>query len=319
MARSPKAPISSKKELKGSIETAPVGSGIAPTATPPVAAGGSLDKVPARRGRPPKAKIGVPATAPDPAPAEVSLAKLAAYAPAASAPMPPVIAAPAAVPKKPAEVAVKPPVIAPTIPAVAVPAPVPAPEPAPALEPQPMSLTTPSQPDVVEPQPAAMPFQIPEGKLVMSDAIETTKMFAEDAQSRFQSMFSEINDKTKSAMEKSAKAFEEMGDLAKGNLEAFVESSKIAAKGFETISQTAAELGRQSFEKTSSTMKSFASVKSPAEFFQLHSELMTQTIDTMAAEAAKTSETLLKLAGDVAQPISSRVAIVTDKMKTIAN
>lgn len=156
------------------------------------------------------------------------------------------------------------------------------------------------------------------GPELMTDVIETGKAFAEDAKARIQSAVAELNEKTKAAMEKSTKAMEELGELTKGNLEAFVESSKIAAKGVETMGQDAAEYGRKSFEKTSATIKSFAAVKSPTEFFQLQSELMTSTFDTMAAEAAKTSETMLKLAGEIAQPISNRVAVVSDKIKTLA-
>jgi phasin family protein len=156
------------------------------------------------------------------------------------------------------------------------------------------------------------------GAIIMTDVIESTKAFAEDAKVRIQSAVADMNEKAKVAVEKSSKAMEEMTELTKGNLEAMVESSKIAAKGVEAMGQNAAEYGRKSFEKTSATFKSFAGVKSPTEFFQLQSELMTSAFDTMAAEAAKTSESMLKLAGEIAQPISNRVAVVSDKIKTLA-
>ena len=185
--------------------------------------------------------------------------------------------------------------------------------------------STPSQPVMAEPFAAAMESvglwqtpQILEGNQIMNEAIETTKKFAEDAKTRVQSLLADMNDKAKAAMEKSSRAMEEMGDLTKGNLEAVVESSRIAAKGFESIGQNAAEYGRLSFEKTSATLKSFASVKSPAEFIQLQSELVTSTFDAIASESAKTSEAVLKLAGEIAQPISSRVAVVSDKFKALA-
>jgi hypothetical protein len=156
------------------------------------------------------------------------------------------------------------------------------------------------------------------GTFIMTDAMETAKTYAEEAKTRIQGAVSEMNEKAKTAMEKSAKAMEELGDLAKGNLEAIVESSKIAAKGMESMSQEAVEYSRKSFEKSSATFKSFAAVKSPTEFFQLQSELMSTAMDNFATTAAKNSEAMLKLAGDVSQPISNRVAIVTEKMKTLA-
>lgn len=156
------------------------------------------------------------------------------------------------------------------------------------------------------------------GDTIMTDAIETAKSFAEEAKTRMQSAFSEANDKAKAALEKSSKAFEELGELTKGNLEAVVESSKIAAKGVESLGQEAADFSRKSFEKTSATMKSFAAVKSPAEFFQLQSDLLSATLDSFASAASKNSEAFLKLASDVSQPISNRVSVVTEKMKSLA-
>jgi len=184
---------------------------------------------------------------------------------------------------------------------------------------------SPSQPAVAQDKlaatPAAAQWQAPnalEGHHIMNEAIETSKKFAEDAKARLQTLVTDFNDKAKTAVEKSSKTAEELSDIAKGNLEAIVESSKIAAKGFETLGQSAAEYGRSSFEKTSATLKSFASVKSPTEFFQLHSDLMTSTFDALASETARSSEALLKLAGEIVQPISNRYAVVSDKLKTIA-
>lgn len=156
------------------------------------------------------------------------------------------------------------------------------------------------------------------GEVIMTDMLETAKTYAEEAKTRMQSVFTELTDKTKASVEKSTKAFEELGDLTRGNLEAVVESSRIAAKGVESLGQDAAEFGRKSFEKSSATFKSFASVKSPVEFFQLQSELLSQTLDIFASETARNSEKMLKLASDISQPISNRVSVVTDKFKSFA-
>lgn len=218
-----------------------------------------------------------------------------------------------------------------TVPIVAEtsePAPLPAPSPTAPVPESPVAkidAPTPPQPVVDEPVIAAIKtaatWQVPnalEGHHIMNEAIETGKKFADDAKARLQTFAVEFNDKAKSAMEKSSKAVGELTDITKGNVEALVESSKIAAKGVESIGQSAAEYGRASFEKTSATLKSFASVKSPVEFFQLQSTLLTSTFDTLAAESAKTSEAFLKLAGEIAQPISNRAAIVSDKLKALA-
>lgn len=190
------------------------------------------------------------------------------------------------------------------------------PAPAPAFKP----VVEPPTPLLAAPVDSFPPVAVPskKGTMIMTDVMETAKTYAEEAKTRIQSAMSEMNDKTKAAMEKSAKAFEELGELTKGNLEAVVESSKIAAKGVESLGQEAAEFSRKSFEKTSATMKSFAAVKTPTEFFQLQGELMSAMMDGFASEASKSSEALLKLASDISQPISNRVSIVTEKMKSLA-
>ncbi len=156
------------------------------------------------------------------------------------------------------------------------------------------------------------------GTPLMADVMETTRKYTEEAKERFQSAFSEMSEKAKTGVEKSTKAIEELGELAKGNVEALVESGRIASKGIESLGQDAAEFGRLNFEKASAAMKNLAAVKTPAEFFQMQSELMTSAFDSFAKETAKQSEALLKLAGEVVQPISTRVSVVTEKARSLA-
>ena len=64
--------------------------------------------------------------------------------------------------------------------------------------------------------------------------------------------------------------------------------------------------------------KSFAAVKSPTELFQLQSEFAKSSFDSAVAEASKLSEAVVKLAGEIAQPISSRYAVAAEKLKAAA-
>jgi phasin family protein len=185
--------------------------------------------------------------------------------------------------------------------------------------------------DVPTPKPAAAPAAAIETKTAavpaQADAAlegtsktmnDTTTKFTSEATDRAQAMFGDINERAKTAMEKGAKLVEELNEFNKGNIEAVVESSKVAAKAAETIGQQAAEYGRKSFESASTAMKSFASVKSPTELFQLQSEYARSAFDSLIAETSKNSEAMLKLAGEVMQPISNRLAVAAEKIKTAA-
>ena len=165
-------------------------------------------------------------------------------------------------------------------------------------------------------EPATLPAT--EGTKMMNDVIETGKKFAEEAKAKLETAYVDLNEKAKASVEKSAKAIEELSDIAKGNVEALVESGKIAAKGIETLGQDAVDYSRKSFEKATASFKSFSTVKTPTEFFQLQSQLFSSSFDELTKEAAKSSEALIKLAGEVAQPLTARVTVVTDKVKSLA-
>lgn len=143
-------------------------------------------------------------------------------------------------------------------------------------------------------------------------------IYTMEAIEKSQAMFAELNDKAKAAVEKNTKLVGEMTELAKGNVEALVESGKIAAKGLETLGQDAAEYSRKQFEQATATMKSMSAVKSPADFFKLQSDYVRSAFDSMVAETSKNTEAFIKLAGDAAQPVSNRVAVAMEKIKTAA-
>lgn len=176
------------------------------------------------------------------------------------------------------------------------------------------------KPAIIEPTPAAEPVKTEtESKgPTMTDTVNTATNFAQDAQSRATAMFADVNSRAKAAMERSTKLFEEMNEFNKGNIEAMVESSRVAAKAAEQLGQHAAETARKNFEQATATLKSFASVKTPTEFFQLQSDYARSAFDQLIAETSKNSETMLKIAGDVFQPISNRFAVAAEKMKVAA-
>ena len=72
------------------------------------------------------------------------------------------------------------------------------------------------------------------------------------------------------------------------------------------------------FEEATAAFKTLASVKSPTEFMKLQSDFVRGAFDAMVAETSRSTETMLKLAGEVAQPISNRMAVAAEKMKTPA-
>ncbi len=156
--------------------------------------------------------------------------------------------------------------------------------------------------------------------VVAAPVRETARMetVIENNVNKAQAFFADFNDRTKAAVEKSTKLVEEANDFAKGNVEALVESGRIAAKGLEGLGQDAAEYGRKSFESATATLKNLAAIKSPTDFFKLQSDYLRGAFDSYVAEASKNTEAMIKLASDAAQPLSNRFAVAAEKVKTAA-
>jgi phasin family protein len=133
---------------------------------------------------------------------------------------------------------------------------------------------------------------------------------------RVQAAFGDVNERAKTAIERNTRMAEELTELGRGNVEALVASTKVAAKGLETVGQELAEFGRKSFEDASQALKSFAEVKSPADFFRLQSEFVRSQFDATVAETSKMSEVMIKLAGEVAEPITNRATVAADRVRT---
>jgi phasin family protein len=150
------------------------------------------------------------------------------------------------------------------------------------------------------------------------DAVETGIEAGKAAAEQIKTAFEATNERAKTAMEKSTKIVEELAELTRGNVEAIVASSKVAAKGVEGLSQDAANFSRKSFEDASAAFKSFTDVKSATDFFKLQGDFARSAFDAAVAQSARVSETVLKLAGDVAEPLTSRYTVAAERVKTLA-
>ena len=148
----------------------------------------------------------------------------------------------------------------------------------------------------------------------------TTNMQNEATQAvtdRVQAIFGDVNERARTAVEKNSRIVEEFTELTRGNVEALVASSKVAVRGVETLSQEAAEYSRKSFEEASSALRSLTEVKSPTDLFRLQSEFAKSQFDSIVAESTKVSEAVIKLAGEVFEPISTRYSVAAERVKNV--
>lgn len=127
----------------------------------------------------------------------------------------------------------------------------------------------------------------------------------------------EFQARTKAAYEKGAEVATEVTDLAKGNVEALVESSKIFASGAQALGKTYVEEAKSAYETMSADVKELAAVKSPTELFQLQGKIARRNFDTFVATSSKNTEAFLKLANEAFAPLTSRVDVAAEKLAKV--
>lgn len=145
---------------------------------------------------------------------------------------------------------------------------------------------------------------------------DTVKNMTAEAGEKATEMFKDVTARAKTAFAKSGEIVKDVTEFNKDNLEAVVESGKIAVKGVQTAAQTAADFTRKNFEATTSMLKTVAAVKSPTELLKLQSDFAKSQFEGAVAEMSKSSEFTLKLMGEMFQPISNRYSVAAEMVKT---
>ena len=152
-------------------------------------------------------------------------------------------------------------------------------------------------------------------RITETEGTRTMKNETNKIADRVQAVFGDVNERARAQIERNTRIAEELTELGRGNVEAMVASTKVAAKGVETIGQEVAEYSRKSFEEASAALKAFAELKSPTDFFRLQSEFARTQFDSLVSETSRFSETVIMLAGDVAEPLAGRYTVAADKVK----
>lgn len=138
---------------------------------------------------------------------------------------------------------------------------------------------------------------------------------AAEAVAKVQAGTEQMNVKMREMMEKSMTTMNEMTEFAKGNVEAMIESAKAAAAGAETLTTHFVETSKKSVEEAQAAFKTMTAAKTPNELIAAQNEFAKAQFDKAVANMSHFSETWMKLAGNVVQPLSNRMALATETVK----
>ncbi len=139
-----------------------------------------------------------------------------------------------------------------------------------------------------------------------------------EATTKATEFFADIREKAGEAAEKGKKFATDATEFNKANIEALVEAGKLVAKGAQDLGKTNLEYAKKNFEEVQAAVKEVTAVKSPTDFVKLQGEFARKGFDIAVAQGSKNTEAMVKLMGDMFQPISNRIAVATDYFKKAA-
>ena len=131
-------------------------------------------------------------------------------------------------------------------------------------------------------------------------------------------MLADVQTRAKTAAAKGTVLATEATEFTKANVEAVVESGKIFFAGAQELLKDNVETGKTVLETVTEDAKKVAAVKSPTELFQLQGEIARRNFDAMVSYGSKRTEAWVKLYNDAFAPISNRVSVAVEKVKTAA-
>lgn len=103
------------------------------------------------------------------------------------------------------------------------------------------------------------------------------------------------------------RGYDELADVGKENLEAFLKANTVLADGMERIGKEVIGLTRQSLESAAAATSALLDAKSIEDVMALQGDFTKSFVDQVLAGTAKLSEMGLKVASDAYDPLTQRV------------
>jgi len=133
----------------------------------------------------------------------------------------------------------------------------------------------------------------------------------------FEKLFADATGRGEELAKRSRKAAEELADITRANVDALVESGKIATSGAQSIGQQVLAKGRDTVDHAANTVRALAEAKTPADVLQVQSDFFRGQFDRLVEESAALTESLVKVAGEAFEPISTRASLNVERFNEL--
>lgn len=109
------------------------------------------------------------------------------------------------------------------------------------------------------------------------------------------------------------KRYDEAASFSKDNVDAYVQSSTLFAKGVESMGKELMTIAQSAVEANVATTKALFGATSVRELIDLQTEFSRSRFDALVAESAKLTELGMSLAHETIEPIQARLNATVEK------
>lgn len=138
---------------------------------------------------------------------------------------------------------------------------------------------------------------------------------AKDATKQVEEFTAEAKKTMEDGVEKMSKGFEELSAFNQENVDAFLASSKIAAKAAEDMNAELMAWSKKSYQDSMAAAKELTSVKSVTELMERQTEFAKTSFEGFVAEATKLNEMYSAAAKDAIEPLNARFTAAAEMVK----
>jgi hypothetical protein len=141
--------------------------------------------------------------------------------------------------------------------------------------------------------------------VVMTPAAMMTAQ-TEQAITMAKDSFEQVATRSREAMEQGMKTVNVVTEMTRGNVEAFLESSRAASSGLQVIAQEVTEYTKESMERTASAARAMTQARTAPELIKLQSEFARAEFVTAIAEYTKLSQTMFQTMSAIFEPLQKQ-------------
>ena len=145
----------------------------------------------------------------------------------------------------------------------------------------------------------------------MSDQIAAVTKSVEDAiataKQNLEGLVKAQQEQIEKASAQVLKGYDDLTVLTKQNVDAFVKSGTVVAKGAEEAGKQVTAFTQSSLEKSVSNAKALLAVKTIQELVELQNAYAKASIEALVSESTKMQELTVKIANEALAPLSARV------------